>query len=198
MVMELLKGGSGLDLLRRHLCGLPTNVLIPVTRALADGINYMHKKGFAHMDLKPENFMFSVPADQTTFWQAHLKITDFALVFRCLLPNGHTRQKGSDRHGAVTYMAPEVYMRQEYDPGKADVWSYSVILLELTVGPLPCNPSQNIYCHWSSMIALVRTVQQSQDRPKWIGQLLFSCLRPDPFDRPSMYGVRMDIFRSIV
>ncbi len=80
---------------------------------LADGVEYLHSKGIAHMDLKPENFVLS--NDLT------LKICDFDLSYK--QTDSSIRGKGSKY-----YRAPEVEARTCQDPKAADIYSMGIVL----------------------------------------------------------------------
>eukprot|EP00747_Dinoflagellata_sp_TGD_P021980 gnl/TRDRNA2_/TRDRNA2_128830_c1_seq1.p1 gnl/TRDRNA2_/TRDRNA2_128830_c1~~gnl/TRDRNA2_/TRDRNA2_128830_c1_seq1.p1 ORF type:complete len:528 (-),score=106.26 gnl/TRDRNA2_/TRDRNA2_128830_c1_seq1:291-1853(-) len=100
-----------------------------LTRQMLCAVNYMHNKGFVHRDIKPENFLLQesgVPLHSNT-----IKLIDFGMAQRF----------GPDRAlttkcGTVLFMAPEIYLREEYDE-KVDVWSVGVILYILVSGKPP-------------------------------------------------------------
>jgi len=94
---------------------------------LVHGVEYCHRAGVCHRDLKLENVL--VAADGS------LKITDF----------GFSKQftAGSPKSvvGTALYVAPEVVLRDgmEYNGEASDVWSLGIILYLLTAGRFPFN-----------------------------------------------------------
>jgi len=87
-------------------------------------LEYIHKKGIIHWDLKPENLVF----DDKGF----LKLTDFGIA-RPIKPNNH-----SDTSGTPGYMAPEVMCRQNHSI-EVDYWALGIILHECMLGKRPYN-----------------------------------------------------------
>jgi serine/threonine protein kinase len=69
IVMELVTGGELFDRLERH--GRVDETLVRQSfQLLVDGVDFCHKSGVAHCDLKPENLIVDANGD--------IKITDFA------------------------------------------------------------------------------------------------------------------------
>lgn len=81
----------------------------------------MHSNGVVHKDLKPENLLLD-----STF--RILKITDFGVseVFRT--PFESKCKKIHGVAGSGPYIAPEVFLKGDYDSQPVDVWSIGVIL----------------------------------------------------------------------
>jgi len=81
---------------------------------LAKGLQYMHSKGYSHLDLKPENLVL---ADDFS-----LKIIDFDLIH-------HENDDGVKGRGSSCYRAPELLKsRPNIDAKKCDVYSAGMIL----------------------------------------------------------------------
>ena len=93
-------------------------------------VNYIHKKGIAHRDLKPQNFMIK------EYGGTELKMIDFGL----------SQAYSPDKYmftiaGSPCYLSPEV-LDQTYTH-KCDVWSLGVVLYQLITGDLPFNSVNN-------------------------------------------------------
>jgi serine/threonine protein kinase len=94
-------------------------------------VNYVHRKGFAHRDLKMENFFLD--ADY------YVKLADFGLCKKTIDINGQKKLLRT-YCGSETYIAPEMrgHVSEElYDGQKADVFSLGVILYIMLTGLLP-------------------------------------------------------------
>jgi len=123
LVLELLEGGDLFDRLTESESFSEEETKGYIWQMLIS-VNYLHNKKIAHMDIKPENFMFPEKQSRT------LKMIDFGLA---------QSFKKSERltlvAGTPYYMAPEV-INQDYSL-KCDIWSIGVCLYVLITGILP-------------------------------------------------------------
>jgi len=126
LVMELM---SGYDL---HTYFVKSKFKFTEKRAadisyqIASGLCYLHKYGVLHRDLKPENIMLSDMGEESV-----VKIMDFGLS-KILGAN----EKVADGYGTLSFVAPEVLVRQPYGK-QIDIWSLGVILYFMLSGDLP-------------------------------------------------------------
>src|SRR6516164_5739513 len=124
--MECVEGGS----LAQSLAGKPQ----PPRRAaelvatLASAVQFAHKSGFIHRDLKPGNVLLT--ADGVP------KITDFGLV-RSIVAGPEVTRSG-DFLGTPCYMAPEQARGHASAVGPAaDIYALGVVLYEMLAGRPP-------------------------------------------------------------
>ncbi len=117
MSLEYLQGGEIFRLLRREQF-FPNDVALFYTTEIILALKYLHEKGIAYRDLKPENLLIAV--------DGHLKITDFGFA-----------KKVQDRTftlcGTPEYLAPEIIMSTGHNQG-VDWWALGILLFEMLVG----------------------------------------------------------------
>lgn len=86
----------------------------------ANALASCHDHELAHRDLKPANILFDD--------DFNIKICDFGLA--CI------HEPISQKYcGNLRYAAPEIKHKKPYDPYKADVWSFGLIVAFMAMGP---------------------------------------------------------------
>ena len=96
-------------------------------KQLIKGIYYLHSKGFAHRDLKPQNILLDE--------NYNLKIIDFGFI--CSLQGKGGTGFNTSRVGTPGYMAPELLSNKSYQGHVVDLFSLGVILFVMYVGRPP-------------------------------------------------------------
>jgi serine/threonine-protein kinase len=130
LAMEWVEGATLADLLKQGKTFTPKQVVeigIQLTRAL----DYAHKKGIVHRDIKPGNIMLL--NDTLT-----VKVADFGI---CRINDGETQRQAQhtqvgDVLGTPHYMAPEQVLGESVD-ARSDLFSTGVVLYQLLTGALP-------------------------------------------------------------
>ncbi|KAL1536821.1 Calcium-dependent protein kinase 18 [Salvia divinorum] len=126
IVMELCEGGELLDrILSKKESRYTEKDAAIVVRQMLKVAAECHLHGFVHRDMKPENFLFKSPQEDS-----HLKATDFGLS-DFIRPG----KKFQDIVGSAYYVAPEVLKRKSGP--ESDVWSIGVITYILLCGRRP-------------------------------------------------------------
>jgi eukaryotic-like serine/threonine-protein kinase len=124
LVMELLPGRD-LWHYTNPQRRLPEALVIGIGLQLAGALDYAHRHGIVHRDVKPSNVMF----DPT---RSHAWLTDFGLA---RLPNAdHTRS--GVMLGSPAAMAPELLAGDPAD-ARTDFYALGVLLFELLTSRLP-------------------------------------------------------------
>lgn len=130
IVSEYIDGGSLTDFIKQYSGALQPLVLWPIMLQLFLGLKYIHDKGYAHRDIKPDNIL--ITKDFT------IKYIDFGLACleKCKLYSCYSTCKGLG--GTLLYMPPEFFTRTKVDSLEAakahDIWSLTMVLFELANG----------------------------------------------------------------
>ena len=124
MVMEYSEGGTLADLL---LGGrpLPLADAVAIVVQVCAALDYAHRHGVVHRDIKPRNILVAPGVT---------KVTDFGTAR--ILGANHT-QTGT-MLGTPAYMSPEMVRGQAADP-RSDLFSVGVVLYETLTGVNPFN-----------------------------------------------------------
>lgn len=135
IVMELVHG----ETLRRRLTSagpLEVRTLARMGAQIAEALHAAHSHGVIHGDIKPENIVAQAEGGP--------KLFDFGIARRIAQETATVTRSSKDMSaaappsiaGTVAYMAPEV-LRGESADARADLYSFGVVLFELTTGHRP-------------------------------------------------------------
>ncbi len=128
LVMDLLQGES----LRRKMqrdYSLSISDAIWVTRQTAEALASLHRSGFIHGDVKPENIQID---------EGHATLIDLGFAHR---PgeNAQFLQRGYVL-GTPNYLSPELCEKSPDASFSSDIFSLGVVLFEMITGQLPYPP----------------------------------------------------------
>ncbi len=186
IAMEYVDGGS----LREHLQRLQgLNKFLPFSQSLqigiqiAEALDYAHRRGVVHRDVKPGNIILkrlSHP-DEAGEQPFRALLTDFGLV---KLQEGSPMTQSGATVGTPAYMSPEQCEGNEVD-GRSDLYSLGIVLYELVTNRLPF-AFQSLADAISTHRRGTRPSPPSEyraDAPPLIDSLLAKSLAKSPDDR---------------
>ncbi|WP_143742494.1 protein kinase domain-containing protein [Roseateles chitinivorans] len=127
MAMELLDGEPLADLLEPGQ-PLPIRDTVVMAIQLARALDYAHKRGIVHRDIKPGN----IARVRGTL---DIKVMDFGIA-HMESTKGEQRTRVGDVLGTPQYMAPEQMNGEKID-GRSDLFSVGIVLYQMLTGVRP-------------------------------------------------------------
>ncbi|HEY3703263.1 MAG TPA: PASTA domain-containing protein [Acidimicrobiales bacterium] len=164
LVLEYLAGGSLRDLLDAGHRLSPAQAAAVGAQA-ADALDYAHRRGLVHRDVKPANFLFEE--------EGRLRVADFGLA-RALSEAAWTEPIGA-MLGTARYASPEQVEGHRVD-GRADVYSLSLVLIEVVTGQVPFVADTTI----ATLMARVGAAVRAPAALGPLGPVLEQAAAPDP------------------
>jgi len=182
IVMEYAEGRSGAQVLQRH-GPLDAETTVEIGIQACSGLDYAHRRGIIHRDVKPGNLMISggpVGGGEMT-----VKLTDFGIARA--VEQTRITQVGSVI-GTAAYLSPEQVRGEEATPA-TDVYALGVVLYQFLTGRLP---------YEGSSLAELAVRQQNEkplppstyndEVPKTVGAAVLRGLEGDPSRRYASAG----------
>ena len=124
LVMEYLPGGTLKQKMGQPMpCRDAARILLPIARAL----DYAHRKGMAHRDVKPSNILITADGDPM--------LTDFGIAKILEAQEGFTLTGTGVGIGTPEYMSPEQWTGQAGP--SSDIYSLGVVFYEMLTGRKP-------------------------------------------------------------
>ena len=126
IVMELVESGDTL----KSYCSpdnlLPVETVIEIIFKCAKALDYAHRQGVVHRDIKPTNILVTRDMD--------VKIADFSIAHVVTSDTTHTMPMGFV--GSPRYMSPE-QVQEDSITNQTDLFSLGIVMYELLTGKHP-------------------------------------------------------------
>jgi serine/threonine-protein kinase len=172
IVMELITGESLRQLLQKGL--IPQDRALEIVEGILQALEYSHKEGIVHRDIKPGNIMITNSGD--------IKVMDFGIA-RATDDIGATMTNTWNVVGTAQYLSPEQATGEMAD-GRSDLYSLGCLMYELLTGRPPFTgdtPVSIAYQHVSSPITPASQVKPGLSTD--IDRMLEVVLSKDPNNR---------------
>lgn len=176
--LEYISGGSVGSCLRKH-GKFEESVVRSLTYQTLSGLEYLHREGILHRDLKADNILLDL--DGTC------KISDFGISKKS--DDIYGNDASNSMQGSVFWMAPEVVRTdgQGYS-AKVDIWSLGCVVLEMFAGKRPWSREEAI-----GAIFKLGSLRQAPPIPEDVSQnasfdglnFMYDCFQVDPSERPT-------------
>jgi serine/threonine-protein kinase len=172
IVMELIEGQDLKSLIETQ-APLPPDTALQIIEQAADGLDYAHRRGLIHRDVKPQNILLT-PTGQ-------VRITDFGIAKSHL--STAVTQAGMT-FGTADYISPEQAQGLTATP-QSDIYSLGIVLYEMLTGQLPFRGD-------TPMAVALQHIQQQPIPPRQLNPsipptleaLVLGSIAKDPRQRP--------------
>jgi serine/threonine-protein kinase len=186
IVMEYVEGRSAAQLLQRR-GRLGADAAAEIGIQACAGLEYAHRQGIIHRDVKPGNLMViggpagrrgrDSSAHEPPTGEMTIKLTDFGIA-RATAQSRLT-QVGSVV-GTAAYLAPEQARGEEATPA-ADVYALGVVLYQLLTGRLP----------WEGSTLAELAIRRESERP--LAPTSYDPEVPDTLSRAVLRSLEGDV-----
>jgi serine/threonine-protein kinase len=151
--MPYVEGESLRDRLNREK-QLPLEDALQVSREAALALDYAHRHGVVHRDVKPENILLS---------DGHALVADFG-IGRALAPGQQRLTMTGLAVGTPAYMSPEQAAGDPETGPRSDIYSLATVLYEMLTGETPFSaptPQATIARLFTETARPVRKIRES-------------------------------------
>lgn len=126
IVMEFIAGQSVKELIAHaHHAPLPMSQAVSIAAQILAGLEYAHRSGLIHRDIKPQNVLITPDGE--------VKVTDFGIA-KSVSDLGLT--EAGTALGTAHYFSPEQAKGERVVP-QSDIYAVGVTLYEMLTGRLP-------------------------------------------------------------
>jgi serine/threonine protein kinase len=172
IAMEYMDSGH----LGQRMDNVDISEAMRVVRAIADAVVHAHRRGIAHLDLKPQNVLFR---------ETEEAVPDVPKVADWGLSHALAEQPNSVSGLSPQYAAPEQFDPAEYGPvgQKTDIYQLGVTAFELVTGELPYGdqPTQVTRGVLNEAVPVPSDVDSAI--PDAASEIIRKALATDPADR---------------
>ncbi len=155
IVMEYVEGKTLREIVNKGE-RFALNRAVEITEGILIALQYSHKNGIIHRDIKPGNIMITDNGD--------VKVMDFGIA-RALADTGATMTSTWNIIGTAQYLSPEQATGTQAD-ARSDLYSVGCLLYELLAGKPPFTgdtPVAIAYQHVSAPLLPITEIQESLD-----------------------------------
>ncbi|XP_047311772.1 serine/threonine/tyrosine-protein kinase HT1-like [Impatiens glandulifera] len=177
IIEYMSQGNLRMYLNKKEPYSLSTETILRLALDISRGMSYLHSEGVIHRDLKSNNLLLND--------DMRVKVADFGTS--CLETQCRKRREWKGNKGTYRWMAPEMIKEKAYNR-KVDVYSFGIVLWELTTGLLPFQGMTPVQAAFA--------VAEKKERPQlWsrcqpgLAQLMKRCWVANPAKRPEFADI---------
>jgi eukaryotic-like serine/threonine-protein kinase len=184
LVMAYVEGGTLEDIIDSG--AMAVTDVERILRSIANGLDYAHRRGIIHRDIKPGNILIN---------DGHPLLADFGLVK--WMASG-TNLTGTAIIGTPSYMAPEQGQGLDVD-SRVDIYALGAMVYEMLTGRQPYGGStamQIIFKHINDPVPDI--LEERPDLPPQVAPVLERAMAKEPEFRYATAGEFAEAFSSAI
>ena len=176
--MDFVDGADADSLMaQRYPAGMPQHLVTAIITAVASALDYAHKQGLLHRDVKPANILLTNVDDEH---ERRILLTDFGIARTVDDVSGLTATNMTV--GTVNYTAPEQLMGEDID-GRADQYSLAATAYHLLTGTPPFRDSKPAVVISRHLNTEPPALADTRPELAALDHVLAAALAKDPDDR---------------
>ena len=168
LVSNYCEKGSAQSLVGR----MGADDLVNFMKDTAQGLDYLHKHGIVHQDIKPDNILIDA--------NDNFVLTDFGIS---------NQSETKNINGTPAYMGPERYGNNPVSIPESDIWSFGATVFEMITGDVPFGDNGGVVQAAGEKIPEFPASFKS----KTIKNLVVRCLDPVPENRPTAEEILLEL-----
>ena len=167
--------------------------LTGILRDVARALEFAHRHGVVHRDIKPDNVLLA---------GSSATVTDFGIAKAITAartgPEGSTLTMAGTSIGSPAYMAPEQAAGDPNIDHRSDIYAFGCMAYELLAGRPPfvgSSPAKLLGAHLGEVPRDIRELRP--DTPPALADLVMRSLQKDPDQRPSQASDLVRVLDSV-
>jgi len=183
-VMEYVRGARTLSAFCRKENLLPVRKVLEILFKCAKALDFAHRKGVIHRDIKPNNIMMTADGD--------VRIVDFGIA---ISEDGDQADNIGGLTGSPSYMSPQ-QVRQERLDNTSDLYSLGIVMYELLTGERPFR-GDNLSRLLHQIVYATATPMHKHrpDIPSVLDEIVVRLMQKEP---PRRYQTGLDVAGSLI
>ncbi len=175
--MDYVEGTDAARLVKdRYPAGMPIQDVCAIVTAVADALDYAHKRGLLHRDVKPANILLTEPEDG----KRRILLADFGIARPLGDISGLTATNFTV--GTLAYAAPEQLVGADID-GRADQYALAATAFHLLTGAPPFQHDNPVAVISQHLTAPPPKLSDRRPELASLDDVLSTALAKDPADR---------------
>lgn len=194
LVMEYIEGRSLQEILA-EAGKLSGPMLVKVFEQIAKALQYIHKRGVVHRDIKASNIML-----QDIEGDLYAKLVDFGIA-KVIAENGGGQKltETGSVFGSPFYMSPEQCQGNQVD-ARSDIYSLGCVMYECYVGHPPIqgeNALKTIFMHVTHAPEPLQDLNSTNPAARNFARMIHKCLEKSPNARYQNCAELLQSFNEI-